>query len=304
MKETQLQKPSTKIELIDLPDDIQEPMTVANYGTRGSGKTRFGATFPAERVNGREGIGLIALDSQARQTFVNVAKKELGKRVLEPNINLMRAPNPMIAATLRPACKLTNEGNVNGRLMAEITREMNITKAQPVCCAVHHYRWHLNRVKHVLSEMVQVVRSVVIDNGTTLWDDILFANHGRTDKINPMDRAPDNREMREIMDLCAQHEVHLCLPHRDGDEWSNNKPTGRREIKGWGQIEFECSVVLHHRLDKGSREWKVDIEKCTPNATLLGVAGKAEATGLVDETISFPALAALVYPDQDPEVWL
>src|SRR5215469_9093725 len=83
------------IEFVDLSSDYQECLSIANYGIRGSGKTRLGATAPSEPLNGREGIGLVALDRMAQQTFVDVAVKQMGKRVIVPNTDLIRTSNPL-----------------------------------------------------------------------------------------------------------------------------------------------------------------------------------------------------------------
>lgn len=287
----------TTIELVDLAEGFQEPLVVAVYGEHGTGKSRLGATGPGN-------IGALMLDRKAQQTIVSVGQS-LGKRVISPNINLVRASNPMKAAILKPFCKVRDDG-MDSRAMANVTLEMDIFKAQPECCAIHYYRWHVQRVKYCLVEMVALpieeIGTIVIDSCTNLWDDILFANHGRTDKINPIDRAPDNREMQEILGLASQK--HCVLTHKLGEVWKNNKPTNEVTWKGYSNLGYEVGAILHMTRDARTGEFQAAFDMCQANAALHGDAGKWMETGLVDDGISMMAIGQAMYPGQDPEQWM
>lgn len=287
-------KESSPITIAEYTDDYQERIVIAPYGKNGSGKSRLGAT-------GRGDIAAVFLDRKAKQTIVATCK-EFGKRLYTPNIDLVRAVNPMQAATLAPYCK-TKEGGVDERQMAVVTHAMDIFKPQPMCCAIHHYRWHVNRVKYTLQQMAQIqsVNTIIIDSSTILWDDILFANHGRTSRINPIDRASDNREMQEVLSMCYGKDLVLTM--REGDTWKNNKPTGEVEYKGYGHMGYEVGAILHLTRDDKTGTFYCDVELCQANAALHGDGGHHDATGLVDEAINMEAIARAMYPDRDWDDW-
>jgi len=262
------------IQLVEMKGDPQEPLAVATFGLHGTGKTRLAATAPGP-------IGLVPLDRKTRQTMLRVSN-EFGRKVVIPDADLFRADNPMLLATLKPDCG--NKSKVVG-----------LTGQQPDCCAIHAYRFGLNRIKDVIFRMAEDdnLRSIVIDSATNLWDDILFANHGRTDHINPRDRGPDNREMQELLAACSSK--NLVLTHKSKEIWKAEKPTGRFEWDGYKHLGYETNVIVEQMRSPNPTEdgwtYKLQTKMCQANAALSGL------DLLFDDSISFKSLAEAIYPE-------
>lgn len=284
MKETKLNSGAVKIVEID-PNDIafQEPLVMALYGPGGSGKTRFGAT-----AQGR--VGLIPLGRKARQTFMNTSK-ELGKSVIIPEIDFVRTARPMSIINLPSKC--------GKDLVVPLDGE------QPKCCSIHYYRWHVNRVKSAIFRMAEdeSCDSIVIDDASILYADIMFANHGRTSQIMPKGpeketRAVDNKEMTEIIAACGHK--NLILVFQSKDEYKNDKRTGAQTWDGFTKLRFEVSILCEtfgpqDKETDSDPDYRLIIRQCQSNPGLHGLE-------LSNEDVNFATLASTIY-ENDPEDW-
>lgn len=252
------------------------------FGGPGSGKTRFCCTAP-------DPIGFVSLDRKSRKT-VDKVRQELGKTVIMSDPDLVKPLQPMKLAMLKPNCEV--------KAVSTATN-----KPAPMCCAVHHYRWQVNRIKEAVYALHDhpAIRTIVIDGMALLWDDILFAEFGRTQKIMMRDRANPNREMKEFIGSLS--DKHLILTHEAKQVYKNDKPTGKFESAGWNKTGYNvnCEVEFVNDETKGEEDegrFYIDVHRCQSNPNIQGPGGRKL---LVDDQINFDYLAMQIDPDWNPD---
>lgn len=265
-----------------------DAIALAIYGDRGSGKTRFACTAPGP-------IGFIPLERKSRRTITKMVE-ELGGtdavQVVIPKQDFVRLANPMKAASLPVECKGRN-----------VT--VDITKPQSTydCCSRHYYRWHVDTVKHAIFELYghPQIRTIVIDSGTQLWEDMLFAEFGRSQRIMPRDRGAVNQEMTDLLNAVSGK--HLIITHHSSQVWKNDKPTDQTDVKGFAHIGYHVNGIVEFVLDekKGSEDdgrFYINVPICQSNPDIQGRDGKRL---LMDWEITFANLAEKMYPGTEGE---
>lgn len=281
---------SAEIKFIELTDASPDKLSVASMGEQGSGKTRFGATYPSP-------IGIIPLDRKTRYSIGKTAV-EMGKKVIMPSEDLIRLSNPMELAMMKDDCGTS--------------KTILWKSAPPTCCSTHFYRWHVNRIKETAFKLAEMpdskCRSIIVDSGSQLSEDILYACYGRTQKVMPRDRGMYNQEMIDFLNAISNK--HVLITHKAKEVWVNEKPVpGEFKRKGFGEIGYHCNVEIeHYRGTKGKKLKKpadgeeipfyIDVRQCQANPSLVG-----ETKLLENEQINFQTLAMLVFPDSDSEDW-
>lgn len=258
-------------------------LAVAVYGAEGSGKTEFACTAPGV-------VGVIPLERKCKQTVFK-AREKYGKTIFLPEQDFIRVRNPVMIANLRPEkCGAPPTTNAHA----------------PVCCSPHYYRWHVNSIKQAAMDLYNHpdVNSIVIDSATQLWDDILCAHYGRTDRIMPLDRRPANQEFIELVNALSGK--HLVLTHRASRVWKGNTETDKLKLDGFHKVGFFVSAVVETTNDatksEGDDEWfTLDVKMCQARP---GIAGKAGVKALCDGAMTFANLALLIFPDSEPELWM
>lgn len=255
-------------------------LAIAVYGDEGAGKTEFSCTAPGV-------IGFIPLERKCRQS-VYTAREKYGKTILLPEQDFIRSTNPVALANLHPdKCTLMSQ------------------KIPPMCCAPHYYRAHVDSVKTALMSLYLSpdVDSIVIDSGTQLWEDMLMAHYGRTNRIMPLDRKPCNQEMIDLLNSLSGK--NLVITHRSTQVWKGNAPTDKKKLDGFGKIGFFVSAIVKcvndDELGEGDEGWfYMDIDMCQANPSIAKKAGKK---ALEDSAMTFANLAMLIFPESDPEQW-
>lgn len=292
----------------------QEPLVIAMYGDRAGGKSRFIGTAPGA-------IGVLPMEHKSRQSILKAAQ-EFGKRVIMPEIDLIRSARAALVATMPHACvtaedfhgmKLEDAVKSAERAMQEKAKQIPLDGEQPDCCQRCHYRWHVNRAKSVAFRMAERddIRTIAIDTFGQFIDDVLFANYGRNEHIMPLDRKSFNREVADFINAIAHK--NLILTHHSATVWKDNKPTGRtKPMSSFSKIGHYVSVEIEMTRDDEALKRNQDpkrpegkdiesvytltVKDCQANPELVGL------DLLFDEGINFQNLAALVYPDA-PDGW-
>ncbi len=287
--------PATPLEYetLDLEADYQEKFALAVYGPAGSGKTRLLTTAPGI-------VGVVPLNRKTRQTVVEVAKK-FDKKIVLPKFDLIRSSNPMKSARLAPHCD--PEGK-RPRI------DVDIYRAQPECCAIHHGRWAVDRAKQAALDMVSQCDSIGIDGFDIFTEDLLTAHFGRTERIMARDRGPFNKEMIEF--LTAISGKHVVLTMSEKTVWLNDKPTNKTDWAGWTHLNYHTSLIIRTKVredysekkaeaDEDYWRWSMDVILSQSNPALMGLAGEDLLT---DDAITFPQLALRVFPESEYEDWI
>jgi len=244
-----------------------DALAIGLYGQQGSGKTRFCCTAP-------DPIGFIALDRKARKTVMKTAS-ELGKTVVMPTDDFIRVANPQALASMQ------------------------------IDAAMKHYRAHVDQIKLAAFKLYshKDIRTIVIDTGSQLWEDMMFANYGRNQRVMPRDRGPVNQEMIDLLNALSGK--NLIITHKADEIWTGDgdkaKPSGKFKHAGFRHIEYHINVMAEMVCDeRKSRDdegrFYMNVKMCQDNPDIQGPNGTKL---LIDEEISFPMLAMKIYGDEN-----
>lgn len=294
---------TSSIQIFEVATYHQEPLVMVVYGAEGCGKSRLMGTAPST-------IGVIPMERKSRRSVVQSAL-ESGKRVVMPQIDLIRTSRAMLIATMPEACidplsyknmKLEDAVKKAEGEMQRKAEKIPLDGESPSCCQRCYYRWHANRTKYVGYMMAAMpeVKTICIDTFGQFIDDILFANYGRNERIMPLDRKTFNREVSEfINDLSHKN---LILSHHAAQIWKDNKPTSKTKPQSsFSKIGHYVSVVvkMSRNEDKaeGEGRYTLTVEDCQARASLIGMEL------LMDDQITFKNLAMQVYEDSTDEDW-
>jgi hypothetical protein len=303
------------IKLLELESGVyQEPLVVSIHGDRASGKSRMIGTVPGN-------IGVLPMEHKSRQSILKAAA-EFGKKVIMPEIDLIRSARASLVAMMPFACVTADDFNGMNlktedaekraeREMQAKAKAIPLDGEQPECCQRCHYRWHVNRSKSVAFRMAERedIRTIVIDTFGQLIDDILFANYGRNEHIMPLDRKTFNREVSEF--ISAISHKNLIFTHHSATIWKDNKPTNRtKPMSSFSKLGHYVSVEIEmtrnddalkrnqdprRQQDKPMESvYTMTVNDCQANPELVGL------DLLFDESINFQNLAALVYTSKLP----
>ena len=259
-------------ELVEVGEPHQQKLHIASFGMGGCGKTRYGVTAP--------GLGVIPLNGKCRAT-VERARQELcpDKKIWFPKTDLLRHANPMALAMMEPYCE---------------NKMVRVGIDAPKCCARHYYRWHVNRVKDAIWTMAEhpEIKTIMIDDCTQLYEDILYAHYGRANRISEDKTVygPPNQEMIDLIN--SLQDVHLILVHQAKDEYKGKTATGRDTVKGFREVGFYVNVLVEFARDEVKQTFTMSVRLCQDNAGLHGDGGK---NLLKDDDITFLNLALKIF---------
>lgn len=314
MKFTNTQPESSKpkdysIPIVEGTADYCEPLVISVYGNESGGKSRLIGTAKGK-------VGLIPLERKSRMSALRAAE-EFGRKVKLPAIDLIRASRGALIETVPSQCitaemvrkgknQMTDEQAEKAaeRKMEEKTSEIGLDSPMPECCQRCYYRWHAKRIKSVAYRFADddEISTIAIDTFGQFVDDMLFACYGRNEKIMPLDRKTFNREVVDFIN--AINHKHLILTHHQETVWKDNKPTTRTKPKNsFAKIGHFTNVVLRMMRNKDATGdqpmYELYLEDCQANPALINLRTPL----LVDDMITFPNLAAMVYDDSEPEEW-
>lgn len=105
------------------------------------------------------------------------------------------------------------------------------------------------------------VKTVVIDNGTWLWQTKRLASFGRTEKVPPVLYNIANAQFERML-LAGEEQPnkHVIWIHRLGEEWVWKKndegkdvsmPTGKRKREGFKHVGFDVQANLRCVVQDG-----------------------------------------------------
>lgn len=177
--------------------------------------------------------------------------------------------------------------------------------------------FHVNRWKSINETLLMfagdsAIRSIVIDTGTQLYEDIRMALLGKLTQVMPHQYGAVNDELRKLIQTLNTSGKHLIVTHKLDKEYKNDKWDGKSyERKGWKDLSYQCQINLRHECEmvKESDPDMIEqgrlirpqfctiIEDCNQNPMLKGLE-------LYDADSTFLELAMRVYPEADPELFI
>lgn len=261
------------------PEQPVYQLTINSEGLERSGKTDFALKAP-------DPIGVIALDKNT----INIAikkQRDAGKTILLADFC---DPNPK-----------TNPGLAQFVLPERSKPGIMIKTEQKATKPFYERRWEAICTAYFDLVNDPSIRTIVIDTGTQLWEDIRLARFGALSKIAPREYGAVNGEMREMI-MAAK--CNLIVTHKLGKLYEGNDWKGKYEGKGWGDVAFACNTTIRHSCqmitDPDTKEKKphfvTSVSDCSYDSSLKGLE-------LTDEDCDFKVLASLIYPDAPDECW-
>jgi hypothetical protein len=236
-------------------------------------------------------IGWIPLDRNSRWTAAKAAK-EFGKRIMIPDEDLIRMDKETVMRVAR----------------------------LPVAEAIKVYRKHVDKIKELFFRLLETksIKSICLDTGGALWEDIMFANFGRNLRIMPRDRGAPNQEMRDLINACDKN---LLIVHQSKEIWEgsgdNSKPTGEFAAQGFPHMNYCCNCAVEHfKITKANvirKRLGLDAEDTVP-PVLFGMeiydsqanpmlAKNEEESRLYGANCTFQELAVKVFPSSSSDDW-
>ncbi len=263
------------IKIAGFSNQISSPdsnhLVISAFGPEGTGKTQLITSAPGP-------IGVVALDRKSRFT-IEKRMKELGRTdIFMPPDDFVRHAKPI---------------------------ELSLMKPDKVSA---YYSDHIKAVQEACYKLLEHpdVRTVALDGGSQMWEDVLFKHYGRNQRIMPRDRGPANQDMIDFLN--AMTGKHFIITHKMKQIWENDKPVpGKFEPSCFNGIGHHVTVVVqmmrndryNPQANGEQYEWMfgMKVKHCQAEA-MLQVEGN-DGNFLKDEEISFQTLAAYVYPDAD-----
>lgn len=314
-RQMQIQPPAV-LSLQEASSDYQPPLVISTFGGPGVGKSSLIGTMPGD-------IGALMMENKSKFSIVRAAQSN-GKKVVVPvdpatgrEMSFIRVDNPMLLMMLPDNCLTFGTDKAKGMTAPQVQEEMQalsdqirIDGPQPMCCKRHYYRWTVNRAKWALWQMASApnVRGIAVDTFGQLVQDVSYANFGKWGVLDPKEfgfapREDMNAEIRELLNsICHKH---LILTHQSKAVWKDGKPVpGKSKPDSqFGSIGHYATLMIEQwrndtlKADEYGR-YGLTVMDCQANAALIG-----RGDLVWDDGITFQMLAALVYPDGDPDAY-
>lgn len=105
------------------------------------------------------------------------------------------------------------------------------------------------------------VQSLVQDTGSELYQLVMFACHGRTDKIIKRDHGIPRHEFRSITKAIRDSGLHLVMLCHEKEAYKNDAPTGRMTWAGFEDMGADVDTAV--RLEMVNKKFPGESEKRT-----------------------------------------
>jgi hypothetical protein len=156
----------------------------------------------------------------------------------------------------------------------------------------------------------RVVRTLVVDTGTEIWELCRLARFGKLAQVKPQHYGPVNAEMRELIKAAYERDDLNCIwTHKVKKEYKESKTrpgetvwTGTMELAGFGDIAYLTDFSLWHSYIKGTDDEPVGIFT-SKIMDCPRQAGDLMGMDLEGEDSNFPFLAQLMYPEAGEDYW-
>lgn len=134
-----------------------------------------------------------------------------------------------------------------------------------------------------------LIRSVVIDTGTQLWELTRLKHFGQLSGVMPTRYEKPNAEFSSsIIDAAFQSDKNVIILHKFGKEYINNTYTGGQAIKCFGDMGGAVQINIKVKRDGKNGPFGLIVENCRHNKDIAGFE-------LTEPMCSFPFLAAEVF---------
>jgi hypothetical protein len=143
---------------------------------------------------------------------------------------------------------------------------------------------------------VDKCRTNIMDTGSRAWELLRLARHGKLTQVMPIQYTQVNLEFTELLQVLHRSQANNIWLHRLKPAYEKDKlVAGKYERQGFGDIGYEVDAVLRLTFDEMDG-LRLRFGKCV-NRALTGT------TIMGAENITFPKVAALIYPSRPEEFW-
>jgi len=141
------------------------------------------------------------------------------------------------------------------------------------------------------------IRTVVIDNGTEMWELLRLARLHKLTKVMPHQYTEVNEEFRELMRTeVFESNKNVIFVHKVKQQWVNDKFTGKYERAGFKDIGYLVQLNALSWWDDDEQEFVMTVVNSRHDPALIG----AELRGPM---LNFPTLATMIFPGTRAKEW-
>lgn len=141
------------------------------------------------------------------------------------------------------------------------------------------------------------VRTVVIDNGTEMWELLRLARLGKLTQVMPHKYTELNTEFRELMRReVFESNKNVIFIHKVKQQWVNDKFTGKYERAGFKDIGYLVQLNALSWWDEDEQEFCLTVMNSRHDPELIG----EELRGPM---LNFPTLATMIFPGTRTKDW-
>lgn len=148
-----------------------------------------------------------------------------------------------------------------------------------------------------LKASVEKCRTNIVDTGSAAWELLRLARLGQLTQVMPVQYTAVNVEFKDLIQALHKSPANNIWIHRlkPAYDAADKKIPNAYERQGFADIGYEVDAVVRLSYDEldGLR---LRFGKCA-NRALTGTVIKGS------ENISFPKIAAMIYPNTDTKYW-
>lgn len=151
-----------------------------------------------------------------------------------------------------------------------------------------------------------LIRTLVIDTGTEMWELARLAEFGKVDQVKPHHYGPLNREYRMLVQSAySRKDLNVVITHKVKKQYKNDNWNGEYERAGFGDVAFLVQVNVDHYVEvieegedgaPDQTEFGIRVLNCRQNPEVNGLE-------LEGPLCSFAVLGRKVFPNSKREDW-
>jgi hypothetical protein len=194
---------------VTISDTIEVPdyLILSSRGPKRTGKSHLGGTMPGS-------IGWLPFDPNSRWTAEKLQRE--GAKIIMPTTEFNRVEDPEAVAMMEPA-------------------------------AAKQYYWdYLKVVRAVYNRYLDTpqIKSIVIDTGGQLFEDVMYAHYGRKTTAEIVAYGAPRQTFKDwFITPCSKN---LLICHHARPVYVDNKKTGAYEIEGCSKLPDWVSAEVEH----------------------------------------------------------
>jgi len=276
----------------------------------GGGNRGGGVILGAGKVNPLDSHGVIELknDADPRLILMTSGEEKRGKTHYACGL-----PDPILTICFGDTGTVPTMHKVAVAQMGKkvkIRSFPNVMDLSNQTLAASEWAKVCSLVDAVVNSTRSEVRSVFIDQGTTMWELLRMAKFGKLTKVMPHQYTIVNSEMERVWGvLTSRPDLHIIATHRHKKKYVNDSWNGRdMEFAGYSGMPYIANVVgVHTRYVEGDGTVTFGLritEARDEPQDLLGYEFKSnpnrteEYGGPVDEC-NYPTLFKSAFPDAE-----